>query len=277
MAQLHQLHIYISTLARYDASWAIRDLNRFSSALLSQAGIKIQDESRNAGEEKEAEEAFSRGESVPEMPNGSDEVSAALEAQRGAKAKDQLQQGLKAILLAQGAIKPSSAPTSTVFESLGKWPALPGWAEEATSSKLRDPPSDDEASAQSVATSYGSGPRAAKQASMSRMANRTQAGSSRSKREKVVLVPTESDPAFYAKPEQPRSRGLQEFLQSDEEEEEAELPQPALAAAEAEDTEESSSEEETTEEESEEESSDEPDEDGQEQAAQKRSLLGEDR
>jgi hypothetical protein len=245
-------------MARYDASWAIRDLNRFFSALLAQAGVKVADETTAAIEEKEAEEAFHRGDKVSESANGVDEVSIAMQAQRDAQSKDQLQQKLKHVLSARSNSSSTDVGTSIGSVGLARWPSLPAWATETTSSKLRDPPVDEESTPQGAATSYGSGPRPSKASSSSRTAARVQTSGSRSKREKVVLVPTESDPSYYAKPEQPRSKGLQEFLDSDDDEE-SELPQPALRAEEAEDTEESSSEEEESEEESEEGSSDKSD------------------
>ena len=59
---IHLLHVHLTTLARYDPSWPIRDLTRFFVSLVSKAGVKTE----NAEERLESlvQDAFARGELV---------------------------------------------------------------------------------------------------------------------------------------------------------------------------------------------------------------------
>lgn len=234
------MHRYLTTLCRYDPSWTIRDLNRWFAALLHHAGVRLQGDAAAGADGEQAEDAFKRGDMVSDDSTGRTHAPfATLLADTEKSDSGQV----KAILLARHTVPGPLKQPQGAADQLANWPALPARAISSSPSDLREPSSDDESQHRIAPTAFGSGPRPAK-ASGSVRSSRVQGNSSRTKREKVVLIPTESDPSVYAKPEVPRSRGLQEFLDSEDDDDEERLPQPELLSANAEDTEESSSEEE---------------------------------
>lgn len=108
-----------------------------------------------------------------------------------------------------------------VVPVLSGWSPLPGWAVSSSPSALRDPPADvddDGGGTRSSSTSFTNAPFSKTSRSKARSArDAVQRSASPRLREQVVLVPTESDPSAYARQEVPRTKGLQEFLESESE------------------------------------------------------------
>lgn len=282
LRQIHLLNAYATSLGRYDASWAIRDLTRFYVALVKQAGVQIDIEEEGNAIEGEAKEAFARGDMVARDVNVHGEnvsadgesggaVSRELRQKEAAASQDRTRAALRMVLLSdsadgksaksvtrraeekaqstlaneqllgtfalsarlgKSATASASAGTITgedtadVVPVLAGWSPIPGWAAGSSSSALRDPPADtdeESGSNRSASTSFTNAPFSNSSRGKSRSVRdsvQQQRSASARQREQVVLVPTESDPSAYAKQEAPRTKGLQEFLESESEEEE---------------------------------------------------------
>lgn len=251
--QLHQLHAHAVTLARYDPSWAIRDRNRLFANLLKQAGIVSDDVNTAKQDDMEAEEAFSQGDQVANgQINGVRTVSASAGASVGSDPIDQLGQRLKHVLLAGSTSATRQRLPHKAQNDLACWPVLPDWADKPSPTHLRDPAADvDQSPVTGSAMGFGN---AHFKASTSRRGvDRPSGRGQKGRPEKVVLVPTESDASVYAKAEVPRSRGLQEFLESDEDDDRGQTTAGGAIGQSMEAS--STEEEEESEEESEEDSS----------------------
>ncbi|BGP19223.1 AP-3 complex subunit beta [Rhodosporidiobolus nylandii] len=255
---LSLLFTYLTTLARYDLSYPVRDRARFLAGLVASGGIGRQGEEGREARVMLSEEDFRKGVQVESLTGGGEEKEKVQRMtaemvrkvlfegkQQGARedrSTRSTQLGTLSLTL-PGARLPSSAPH------------IPPYPSSVPPSSIRDPPPS--ASFSSAPNSRSSTPLAALQGfgSDSFQPSSPAAGERRS-RDNVVLVPSShSAPNGSIVQQQPPRRriGMDEFLASEEESSEYD---------EQEETEEE--EDESNEEEEGDESSQEEEQDGEE-------------
>lgn len=200
------LHTYLLTLGRYDPSWSIRASTRMYAGLTNivKPPSPAEEEDEAAQQERDA---FASGEAIAIAPI----VKPAQD-----KEDDKFVPVVQSVILGDSQKSTAVAEVSVVgkFEKLAGWQPLPDWPETAPQHKQRDTVVEAPVPANKAYTGFGSSSMASRSGSSSRSTGQhslaQQAGPSKRRTEKVVLVPTDS----YTPPEKPRPSDLNAFLQS---------------------------------------------------------------